>query len=440
MRFFQRKGRDVSAVTDAGLCTGCGVCAGICPTDAISMTETPGGLLEPVIDADTCTACGICLAVCSGAGLIAPPDAQTMRDLSGPIRAAYLAYATDETVQRNGQSGGVVSALLIHGIETGGIPAAAVTRMPQDGSLRPVTEIVDTPDGIRLAQLSKYCPVPAAQVIRAVREHSAPVALVGLACHLHGVSNAAEILPGLHDRVCMTFGLFCAGTMSYGAVNWLLRKSGLNDGEAVDFAFRDNTRRGWPGDVSIRAKDGRVLHLDRLWRQACRAAFTPARCRLCFDKLNVLADLSFGDPWAIRHDPAGAAVILVRSKRGAALVQSAIEAHALIAETIDPEDVLAGQRMADKRTEFAGCSAAAQQKGLHLPDFGLPSEVYGLPPASDTKEYHDMLAAGRLADDPAACDRAVAREYRGIRRLILRIKAGTAVKKAIRSIFPKRRT
>ena len=46
------------AYTISGECTGCGVCIGECPTEAISEGS------PYAIDAATCTDCGICADMC----------------------------------------------------------------------------------------------------------------------------------------------------------------------------------------------------------------------------------------------------------------------------------------------------------------------------------------------------------------------------------------
>ena len=50
----------IAEVVRQGLCTGCGTCAGICPTEAIVMGED-GKLL---ITEDFCIYCGACQEVC----------------------------------------------------------------------------------------------------------------------------------------------------------------------------------------------------------------------------------------------------------------------------------------------------------------------------------------------------------------------------------------
>ncbi|MCR5430293.1 MAG: 4Fe-4S binding protein [Eubacterium sp.] len=45
-------------------CCGCSVCASICPSEAIIMTEDEEGFLYPQIDKSKCINCNRCVSVC----------------------------------------------------------------------------------------------------------------------------------------------------------------------------------------------------------------------------------------------------------------------------------------------------------------------------------------------------------------------------------------
>lgn len=51
-------------ITEHELCTGCGVCANICPQKAIKMTSSKRGFLYPAVDDNICIHCNRCIKQC----------------------------------------------------------------------------------------------------------------------------------------------------------------------------------------------------------------------------------------------------------------------------------------------------------------------------------------------------------------------------------------
>ena len=51
------------AVVDAGTCTGCEVCVGTCPVEAIAVDGAVDGG-KATVNSDACIECGVCVPVC----------------------------------------------------------------------------------------------------------------------------------------------------------------------------------------------------------------------------------------------------------------------------------------------------------------------------------------------------------------------------------------
>ena len=66
-------------------------------------------------------------------------------ELFGIYRRTTAARATDEKIRRLAQDGGVVTALLVHGLDTGYISAAVVSGVDPNRPLYPVPKVASTP-------------------------------------------------------------------------------------------------------------------------------------------------------------------------------------------------------------------------------------------------------------------------------------------------------
>ncbi|SEL94839.1 Coenzyme F420-reducing hydrogenase, beta subunit [Syntrophus gentianae] len=363
---------DISRIVETMLCCSCGACAAVCRREAISYRETLGGHLFPIIDRERCTACGLCCKVC--------PSVSVSKEMSAALRSSpfegtalecYVGKSADGEIYANSQSGGVVSALLLHLLETRQIGAAVVSTMVSGNPPRPVVLCAESREQLLAAQKSKYCPIPVLSILGEVRKRNLPIALVGLPCHLHGLSSLTDIDATLGGLVKYKIGLVCQHALTYCAMDFLIRQAGLAEKEVLNFEFKNKAYPRYPGNVVIDSPGTESIVLPDGSRDRIKKAFTPARCRVCFDKMNVLADITVGDPHGLkgidRHH--GESEVVVRTEQGRKLIREALLGKRLNLRKVAYGEITKGQKIERKRRDWRGYAEAWQGLGMDLPAF-----------------------------------------------------------------------
>jgi coenzyme F420 hydrogenase subunit beta len=324
----------IESVVKAGLCTGCGTCAGICPLNAIEMAvDNARGIYVPILDKEKCNECGICLDTCPGHTVDfkqlnldiwgrEPEDV-----LLGNYLNCYIGHARDYDIRYNAASGGLVTALLIFALEEGLINGALVTRMRQNRPLEPEPFLARTKEEIISAARSKYCPVPANIALREILKSKGEerFAVVGLPCHIHGIRKAEAVNKKLREKIVLHLGIVCAHTDSFLLTDFILQKCRVMKENVVKLDYRG---QGWPGSMRIQLQDGTVKFVPfwqcMLWHGL--GLSVPECCQSCSDALAELADISFGDAWLrdLASDKAGKSIIISRNEPGEQLLRSLI--------------------------------------------------------------------------------------------------------------------
>ena len=359
----------LSTVVENHLCTECGTCSGICPTDALPMRETAGGQVLPSLIESKCIECGLCDLVCPELVLPARFESSLQEPFEGPIRAAFLARASDGATELAGQAGGLGRELIAWCLEAGHIDGAVIVVDDPAEPLRPKSLIVTDPQQIRRASRSKYCPIPVNALILQMMRFEGRLAYVGLSCHMQGLELAMERIRKLRNKVVLRVGLFCDRVLTYPAAEFLTRCAGASEtGTVRKFDYRGKEWQGWPGDIRVVTEDGREHNAPRAARAGSRALFTPVHCWLCPDKLNVLCDVALGDPHGVVQGRSVPTAVLARTEAGLALLRAAEAAGRLELVPTDPAPIVAGQNIRDN-TEIARASGRAMaRRGFDLPE------------------------------------------------------------------------
>jgi coenzyme F420 hydrogenase subunit beta len=318
-------------VVKKGLCVRCGLCAGVCPVKAIGFNDN-----SYPIPIGHCTECGLCTKVCPGAdvdleGLSERIFNEPYDPMSflGHQEEMLVGYPTDETIRREGTSGGLATGLLVYLLKTGKIRGGAVVGMDPEKPWKTKSLLATTEEEMRSSAKSKYCIVPSMDVIGQMRKQEGPFAVVALPCQAHGLRKLESADPSLAGKIAYIIGLYCHYNLEKEGYVDVLRSCGIDPEDIARFEFRGG---GWPGGFFAVMKNGKgkLLHsipISDITTILMRL-YGPERCFLCTDATCEFADISLGDFWAGSYEDylgelGGSTLCSLRTRQGRELLESA---------------------------------------------------------------------------------------------------------------------
>ena len=290
----------------------------------------------------------------------------------GEIDHALLAYAADDTVRAGAASGGAVSALLLHLMETNEIDAALVTRIRcVDGRIDSEVILATDREAVLSAQTSKYFDVPLlAKGSRLIRGFPGKVAVVGLPCHITAFRRMAERDPEIASRLKYTIALFCGHTSDRYLLDRVLALKGIDQSQIDTFCFRKGR---WRGRMQGACKDGTQFSFP--FRQFSTYHnlnfFCLRRCLSCHDHTGYQSDFSAGDAWLreMKAQPIKHSIIFARNPRAGRILQDMLCQEQLIGRPIDARTVFRSQkRSLIYHYNVTARSLAARWHGIHIRD------------------------------------------------------------------------
>lgn len=379
----------VADVPRLNLCTSCGVCQGICPTQAITMRVIPGGTWAPAIDEARCTHCGLCRRSCSGLGYDFPNMQQRLFGEApghvalGNYTGLYAGHCTDTALRWKSQSGGVVSALLLQLLESRAITGALLVRWNPERPMRAEPYIARTRDEILQATGSKYCPVPTGKLTTDLMREKGRFAVVGPSCLIQSIRKAEVAIPALSEKIHIRIGLFCLNVFTLPFYDYLPLRQKLTVTDIASFEMRSKVWRGWPGNARLITRSGRAHNIPAMESRIIpRPFFSAWRCNLCVDKANEFADLSCGDCRVARHygvdnlsllghKHPGLSDIIVRTRVGAEALQSAVHTGEIEVTPSSADEIADSVRVSSKKIGFASFAKQARRLGWGVPLYGL---------------------------------------------------------------------
>jgi len=311
-------------VVDTGLCTGCAACVMACPQDVLGYTKEyypvqigDGMGIDQCVIGDR--GCDICTRACprfrnweSDLDVELFGRERTADEPYGIVRSILLTRATDKAVHEAGQDGGLVSTLLIWGLENEKIDGALTSQIVDErGPFDSEPFLARTKQDVLATAGSRYTysanPLAMKQ---ADDEKLKQIALVGMSCQssINGTISAYGVNK-YKRKVALTIGLLCSKTFTYDGQREVLAEHGI--------AIEDVTKVNVKGRYMVWTRDGEYheIPLKQLH------PYTRPGCLMCPDFAAEHADISTGgigadDNWTLT---------LVRTGRGEEWMKAVID-------------------------------------------------------------------------------------------------------------------
>lgn len=293
-------------------CVGCGACVAVCPNGCLRWVKGRPYLHEE------CRVCGVCAQVCPRYDLSMPKvesfvfgRKRSTEEPFGIHRRICIAKATDSSVLEACQDGGVVTALLLHALDTRSVDCAVVSGISPRKPFYPVAKLALTSEEILDCVGTRYSCSPNLMALReAVKQGKTSIAFVGTPCQIQAVRKMQMLGLKLAARVKLLIGLLCSECFSYeGLMERHLRgELGINLGDIKKMNIKGKMI------VTLKSGDTKTISLPEVKEYARKG------CALCRDFSSELADLSAGglglEGWTC---------VVTRTKEGENMFKSAEE-------------------------------------------------------------------------------------------------------------------
>lgn len=336
------KHRSIEPILANQLCSGCGACSFICPIENCITFNYGEKYNFPTINTDTCVNCAKCLRACPSEFQLQGTTPNYVEDLSNENYRCQILYSNHTPTRVGGASGGFITELIRHHIESGEVDGAIVTKTEGDNPLVATSYIARDFASLFPSKGSKYAPVSSCTALKDVLAVPGRYIFVGAPCMVEGLERLKKQLRVLNERIVLTVSFVCAGQPSREAT----RKYIENDGKVQLKDVRRISYRGagWPGRFQVHGQNDRLLMDRPLLGGSLKHVVGvnhPLKCELCLDHWGHFADIVVSDPWTkevkaeiarlgtVQNASAGESAVLIRTQRGQHFVDSALKSGCL---------------------------------------------------------------------------------------------------------------
>jgi coenzyme F420 hydrogenase subunit beta len=288
--------------------------------------------------------------------------------LSGVVEKSYVGYASEDGVRRAGASGGVISRVLIHLLESKMITGAVCLKMGARVPHRAEPVIARTKEEVLACAQSVYSVTPVNTILSELEHEEGPLAFVGLPDQVAAIRKLQKMNHPSVRSIRFVIGPYTGTQMYFEAIRSFLRSHGVkSENEIAELRYRAGE---WPGHLRITLKTGRVLEAEKFHYNYLIPFFITQSSLQLVDFTNELADISVGDAWSPKYESQGGgySVVLARSPDAVHLLETMRAANELSLKEISLPEAL---DMHGHMLDFKKRGSFIRNKWRHTePNFG----------------------------------------------------------------------
>lgn len=329
------------------------------------MTEVAPGYSRPKQNAVLSDNAERVIASACPGKIVAPwPSAPEVNPYWGPIRRVGVGHANTPSVRYEGSSGGAISALLIHALETGLVDRVIHVAADPTAPTRNVMRCSRTAAEVMEGAGSRYTASSPLNQIDEILSEGGKIAFVGKPCDVSGLRRLGEVDDRVGRHVAITLSFFCGGMPSHDGVGRILRAMNVEPEKVTSFRYRG---RGWPGTAMAETIDGRTAEMSYAdsWG-GFLAKEVQFRCKICPDAVGGVADIACADAWYGGEsgyptfvEQAGRSLIIARTRAGELLLDGALATSAIEMEPLDVAEISLMQPSQARRKRLVKARMAA---------------------------------------------------------------------------------
>ena len=294
-------------------CIGCGVCATVCPVNAITMQENKEGFVYPKIDLKKCIHCNKCRSTCPIL------NKEKTKEFE---REVYAIKNNNLEERKKSTSGGVFSILAKNILSKKGIVYGCEMINNKAKHIR-ITKVNEL-DKIRGSKYIQSSIMDTYKLLKKDLDNKKQVLFSGTPCQI----GAIKAFLGKEYSNLITVSVMCHGVMSYKLLE--LHLSNLKNkynSKITEWNFRNKQPNPWNvSSVSYKVGDSKKVFSfmdDDLMLLYLKNVVLRENCYKCeYKEKNNVADLIIADYWGIEvvnkdfFDANGVSAVIINSQKG----------------------------------------------------------------------------------------------------------------------------
>lgn len=336
--------RLLDRIVEGGLCQGCGGCASAIGSANLAMAMSEEGYLRPRrLVPPSAAEDEVVARVCSGYTVTQSAPGAVYDNVWGPILSLHTGWATDPDVRYQGSSGGVISAIAIHLIQSKQVDFVLQSRASTLDPIGVETGPSETRSEVIAAAGSRYTPSAPLANLHDFLSGGRRFAFVGRPCDVAALRRMARYDPRIDQQIPIMLSFFCAGVPSRKGAIAVLKALGVEHDQLEAFAYRG---RGWPGLARARRRDGTEASMDynASWGTILNR-YLQFRCKICPDGTGEFADIVCADAWHGKDgypdfaEADGRSLVVARTEKGKSLLDAVSAARAVSLRGLSIDDI-----------------------------------------------------------------------------------------------------